>query len=89
MKKILCLFLVLVILFSFAGCAAAVPEENPNQEYQELTSMFVKLETFRASSGGGTYVFYHKDTKVMYIVSYEGVATVMLNPDGTPQTYSN
>ena len=86
MKKILCLFLALTILFSFVGCAAAVPEEKPNQE---APSMFVKLETFRASSGGGAYVFYHKDTKVMYIVSYEGVATIMLNPDGTPQTYSN
>ena len=86
MRKILCLFLVLIMLFSFAGCAAAVPEEKPDQE---ATSMFVKLETFRASSGGGAYVFYHKDTKVMYIVSYDGVATIMLNPDGTPQTYSN
>ena len=86
MKKILCLFLALTILFSFVGCAAAVPEENANQE---TTSMFIKLESFRVPSGGGAHVFYHKDTKVMYIVSYEGVATVMLNPDGTPQTYSN
>ena len=85
MKKILCLFLILIMVFSFAGCAAAVPEENPNQE---TTSMFVKLETFRASSGGSAYIFYHKDTKVMYIMSYYGVATIMLNPDGTPQIYS-
>ena len=86
MKKLLCLFLILIILFSFAGCAAAVPEETLNQEE---TSMFIKLETFRASNGAGAHVFYHKDTKVMYIISYDGVATIMLNPDGTPQTYSN
>ena len=85
MKKILCLFLALTILFSFAGCTVALPEENANQE---TTSMFIKLETFRASSGGGAHVFYHKDTKVMYIVSYDGVATIMLNPDGMPQIYS-
>lgn len=85
MKKILCLLLVLILLFSFAGCAPRVPEKNSSQE---STSMFVKIETFRVSSGGGSYVFYHKDTKVMYIISYDGVATVMLNPDGTPQLYN-
>lgn len=86
MKKILSLFLVLIISLSFVGCATAVPEEKIEQG---STSMFVKIETFRASSGGGAYVFYHKDTKVMYIISYDGVATVMRNPDGTPQIYPN
>lgn len=85
MKKLLSLFLVLIVLFSFTGCGTTVPKENENQE---SASMFIELEAFRISSGGCACVFYHKDTKVMYIVSYEGVATVMLNPDGTPQTYS-
>ena len=86
MKRLLCLFLVLTILFGFTGCCGTIiPEENKNQE---VTSMFIELEAFRISNGGCACVFYHKDTKVMYIVSYDGVATVMLNPDGTPQTYS-
>lgn len=84
MKKIICIILTLVICLSFCGCGTvATPEENTNTS----TSMFVKVETFRSAHGGGAYVFYHKDTKVMYIIGYDGVATVMLNPDGTPQTY--
>lgn len=86
MKKLLSLFLVLIILFNFTGCCGTtVPKED---ESQEATSIFIELEAFGISNGGCACVFYHKDTKVMYIVSYEGVATVMLNPDGTPQTYS-
>ena len=74
-------------MFSFCGCTdtiVATPEEEANQD---TTSMFVKVETVRSASGGGVYIFYHRDTKVMYMIGYDGVATVMLNPDGTPQTY--
>lgn len=85
MKKLLSLFLVLIILFNFTGCGTTVPKED---ESQEATSMFIELEVFGISNGGCARVFYHKDTKVMYIMSYDGVATIMLNPDGTPQTYS-
>ena len=49
-------------------------------------SMFVEVEnnlTWR--------VVYHRETKVMYVISQgtenHGNFTVMLNPDGTPQTW--
>ena len=87
MKKIIAILMcILLICLVFCGCTDTVvaPEEEVNQD---ATSMFVKVETFRSAHGGGAYVFYHKDTKVMYIIGYDGVATVMLNPDGTPQTY--
>ena len=87
MKKIIAILMcILLICLVFCGCTDTVVATS-EEVNQDATSMFVKVETFRSAHGGGAYVFYHKDTKVMYIIGYDGVATVMLNPDGTPQTY--
>jgi hypothetical protein len=56
------------------------------EEEQPELPMFVKIEQ-------GTYwtVFYHRDTKVMYVVSdasyNEGTFTMLVNADGTPMVY--
>ena len=87
MKKIIAILMcILLICLVFCGCTDTVVATS-EEVNQDATSMFVKVETFRSAHGGGAYVFYHKDTKVMYIIGYDGVATVMFNPDGTPQTY--
>lgn len=85
MKKILCVLLSCFLILGLCGCASAVEEIDKSDND---VSMFIKIETFSAPHGGGAYVFYHRETKVMYIISHDGVATVMLNPDGTPQLYS-
>ena len=78
MKKILCLVLAVMMLLTCVGCST-VPEEKTNEE----TSMFVRVET--GSLAGYSYnIVYHKETKVMYAVSYEGIFTVMLDADGKP-----
>lgn len=88
MKKIIAILMcILLICLVFCGCTDTVVATLEEEVNQDATSMFVKVETFRSPHDGGAYVFYHKDTKVMYIIGYDGVATVMLNPDGTPQTY--
>ena len=78
MKKILCLVLIVMMLLTCVGCST-VPEEKSSDE----TSMFVLVET--GSLVGYSYnIVYHKETKVMYAVSYESIFTVMLDADGNP-----
>ena len=85
MKKIISLILVLVILVSLAGCVELENERELNNTKTD-TSMFVKIETFSQ-----WIVVYHKETKVMYAVSWgsynSGTFTVLLNPDGTPMLW--
>lgn len=49
---------------------------------EEENSMFVAVE-----KGWSHLVVYHKETKVMYIVSTNKVCTLMVNPDGSPQLW--
>ena len=78
MKKILCLVLIVMMLLTCVGCST-VPGEKSSDE----TSMFVLVET--GSLVGYSYnIVYHKETKVMYAVSYESIFTVMLDADGKP-----
>lgn len=85
MKKIISLILVLVILVSLVGCVELENERELNNT-KTNTSMFVKIETFSE-----WIVVYHKETKVMYAVSWGyyncGTFTVLLNPDGTPMLW--
>lgn len=50
--------------------------------------MFVLIE-----EGEYWYVYYHQETKVMYVMSLSsynrGNFTVMVNPDGSPMLYEN
>ena len=77
---------ILAILLSFAlvsvsGCGAKVESTGDN-----TTSMFVVIEKTSAWE-----VVYHKDTKVMYAVSFAGYNygnfTLLVNSDGTPMIY--
>lgn len=51
-------------------------------------SMFVLIE-----KGEHWYVYYHRETKVMYVMSFSsynrGNFTIMVNPDGSPMLYEN
>lgn len=85
-KKGLIAFVVAGIMV-LSGCGDKVPVDKKYET--ETISMFVEVErTFNWT------VVYHKDTKVMYAVSYvgEGVKgngsfTLLVNADGTPMTW--
>ena len=70
----------------FVGCAGSSVSTSSTYN-EDAPSMFVTVEYV------GEYwrVVYHKDTKVMYVVSSgsynRGTFTVMLNVDGTPMIW--
>ena len=82
MKKILVLFLILVSLFSFSGCDGKTKVDENIQS----SSMFVVVECSDIWK-----IVYHKETKVMYAVSYFskncGNFTLLVNADGTPMLW--
>jgi hypothetical protein len=83
MKRFSVIFVVLALCLSLCACGGPSVQVEPNIS---VASMFVEVEsnlTWR--------VVYHRETKVMYVIS-EGVEnhgnfTVLLNADGTPQTW--
>ena len=85
-KKLFCLLLLLVlpVCLLFTGCDADI-ESKPQPEDEHL---FVLVDSFGTTGGGyDCYVIVHKQTKIMYLVHYNGGATVMLDTDGKPMIY--
>lgn len=86
MKKFLCVLLVIVLLFSLAGCS----KRNGDKEFD--TNRFVVIS---ATSGMDYYketIFRDIETDVLYLGVRDPVGhlaiTVLMQPDGTPVTYS-
>lgn len=75
--------IILSILLTFTGCAS-----NPSESVavEDAPSMFVTVER-----AGSWLVVYHRDTKVMYTVSFApyncGTFTLLVNADGTPMLW--
>ena len=84
MKRFFVIFVVLALCLSL--CACDVSTTVTQEQNIHGTSMFIEVEH-------ATYwkVVYHRDTKVMYVVSWSskgaGVFTMLMNPDGTPQIW--
>lgn len=79
MKKMgLVLFTALMIV-ALSACAL---NQTENLVVDGQPSMFVKVE-----DGPSWNVYYHSETKVMYVVSNRGNFTVLVNADGTPMLY--
>ena len=87
MKKLF-VFLMAIALCAclFVGCSGSSVSTSSTYN-EDAPSMFVTIERV----GEYWQVVYHKDTKVMYVVSggsyNRGTFTVMLNPDGTPMVW--
>lgn len=85
-KKLFCLLLLLVlpVCLLFTGCSSEIESKSqPEGEH-----LFVLVDSFDTTGGGyDCYVIVHKQTKVMYLVHYNGGATVMLDTDGKPMIY--
>lgn len=80
--RIVAILLSIIIALSLCACNGVESQIDGDK-----LSMFVKIE-----NASGWLVVYHRDTKVMYVVSNGGYNvgdfTVLLNPDGTPMLYS-
>ena len=91
MKKLIVFLMAIALcacLLVGCGSSSAVQVSKEGEVEQESnTSMFIEVEKVIDS----WLVVYHKDTKVMYVVSAgsynRGIFTVMLNPDGTPMIW--
>ena len=84
-KKIVAVICCIVLVLMTVGCAMGAEKANAQEE-----SMFVVIEERDTACAGSPTILYHKDTKVMYAVSFgdsRGVTTVLVNPDGTPMLY--
>lgn len=84
-KRIICLSLVVLLLFIFAGCSdmSTLEEETPKDD----SSMFVVIE-HNMHNGYHYSVVYHKETKVMYALNSYNHFTVMVDAEGNPLLYS-
>lgn len=79
MKRLLSIIVMLVICVCiFTACVSSVESENKSE-----TSMFIEVE--RTSNW---IVVYHRDTKVMYVVSdgtyNRGTFTMLVDENGLP-----
>lgn len=80
MKKILCLVIVIMLMLTCVGCG---DDQAISPATEDTNLMFVRVE--KGCVTGYSYcVVYHKETKVMYAVSYDSKFTVMLDADGKP-----
>lgn len=82
MKRLLVMILFVLLL---TGCGKTTESQKSTQE----SDMFVCIQ--EADYHHCYDVAYHKDTKVMYVVSHGpysyGNFTVLVNPDGSPMIY--
>lgn len=88
MKKLIVFLMVIALCACLFGCASEAQVSKEGEVEQESNiSMFIEVERVTDN----WRVVYHKDTKVMYVVSAgsynRGTFTVMLNPDGTPMVW--
>lgn len=80
-KKIICLSLILLMLFTFVGCDSNIATVE-DTKHKEGSSMFVLIESDYLWNKYN--IVYHKETKVMYAVSNNTVFTVMVDAEGKP-----
>ncbi len=81
MKKIVCLCLVLMIIFTFIGCSKE-KTDNMKSDNAETTDRFIRV--YRDFNNA---VYVDKETNVLYFWhsgGYSGGLSVMLDENGKP-----
>lgn len=83
-KKIALIFAIFLIVMSLVACG--LNEMEYEEELENKPSMFVIVEETMSWK-----VVYHKETKVMYVVSAEyyndGTFTLLVDQNGDPMIY--
>ena len=77
-------FLIIVSCVSF--CTGCATNKTASVAVEDTPSMFIEVER-----AGSWRIVYHKNTKVMYAVSFGsynlGTFTLLVNADGTPMLW--
>lgn len=85
-KKFVVVICVCLLAFNLSACNYAAVNKTYDPEDENIESMFVEVESTVVWK-----VVYHKETKVMYAVSYgnynSGTFTVLINADGSPMIW--
>lgn len=86
-KKFVVIFCVCFLIISLSACDYYAHVETVHEANdEEVQSVFIEVE--RSNSW---LIVYHRETKVMYAVSYSGynmgTFTLLVEEDGTPMTY--
>lgn len=85
-NKIILVIVAVLVAISLTACDYASVEKVSDEDSEQSSSMFVVVEETAVWK-----IVYHKDTKVMYAVSYggynAGTFTVLLNESGAPLLY--
>lgn len=86
-KHVAVVVYILSLVIAMTACTWSEVEKAYDEDSDEpIISMFVEVE-----QNGNFRVLYHKETKVMYVVSNStynyGNFTLLVNPDGSPMIY--
>ena len=85
-KRILSVILTVGLLFSLTGCNYSTVENEGEAKEESTPSMFVCVE-----QAATWKIVYHRDTKVMYAISYYGSGsgefTLLVDADGNPMIW--
>ena len=87
MKKVIAILCICLLL---TGCGKGQNNQegnNQQKENEQKKSEFVTIE-----DEWNYKVVYHRDSKVMYVVSWgtnsQGIFTLLVNADGSPMVYT-
>jgi len=84
MKKILTIIVLVACI-----CTSCCHSSNHTSDNQiSDTDMFVTV-CEESVPGKTIIIFYDKDTKVMYMITYDGHIEMMRDADGSPKLYNN
>lgn len=90
MKKVIILFITIILLISLCACGRTY-EEAENNFNSKSGNYFTIVKEWGNSAGyGNSYIVYANDTKVMYYIEYGAqsrMITPLYNADGTLQIY--
>ena len=90
MKKILCILLSIILIFSLVGCGSSYKQAEEKGDEFFAKGYFTIIKEWGSASTTIYRLMYANDTKVIYFYMNSGYGkdiTPMYNADGTLQIY--